>query len=222
MPARSAALASWIARTSFCVIAIRRSGSSASPHSTYENVRPSATTRGERSARSPCTTPSRSITPARYISATTSMIPDPQMPVTPVLATFGGERGIVRPHVDADHLEPRLERDRVDAHALDRARGGALTRADLRALERRSGRARRRELLMPIAEHDLGVGADVDEQLHVLGPVRSLRQDRRPPCRRRRGRRCTVRRRRVRCGSARSRSPAGVTTARLVASVNGA
>ena len=108
----------------------------------------------------------------------TSMIPDPQMPVTPVLATFAGERRIVGPHVDTDHLEPRLERDGIDAHALDRARRGALTRADLGPLERGAGRARRRELLMPVPEHDLGVGADIDEQLHVLGSVRSLRQDR--------------------------------------------
>ena len=46
-PAYSAALASWIARTSFWVIADARRADS---WRTYENVRPSATTRGERAA----------------------------------------------------------------------------------------------------------------------------------------------------------------------------
>ncbi len=91
---------------------------------------------------------------------------------------LGGERGIVRPDLDPDHLEPRLEAGRIDAHAFDRARRGPLTGADLRPLERRSRRARCRVLTIAIAEHDLGVGADVDQQLHVLGPMRSLGQDR--------------------------------------------
>ena len=79
MPARRAALASWIARMSFCVIAIR---SSSAPHSTYENVRPSSTMRCVRELSSPRITPSWSITPARNISATTSMMPEPQIPET--------------------------------------------------------------------------------------------------------------------------------------------
>ena len=36
------------------------------------------------SAKAPSTTPSVVMIPARYISAMTSMIPEPQMPVTPV------------------------------------------------------------------------------------------------------------------------------------------
>ncbi len=44
-------------------------------------MRPSGWMRAVRAARPPCTTPSESITPARYISAITSMMPEPQMPV---------------------------------------------------------------------------------------------------------------------------------------------
>jgi hypothetical protein len=37
--------------------------------------------------------PSASTTPARYISATRSMMPDPQTPVTPVAATAAANPG---------------------------------------------------------------------------------------------------------------------------------
>ena len=117
--------------------------------------------------------------PARYISATTSMMPEPQMPVMPVVATASANARVVGPHVDADHLEARFERERVDPDALDRAGRGALAAADLRALERRPGGAGRGELAVRVAEHDLGVGADVDEQLHALAAVRTLGEDRR-------------------------------------------
>ena len=46
-------------------------------------MRPSCRIRVLRSANPPSTTPSGVMTPARYISATTSMMPDPQIPVTP-------------------------------------------------------------------------------------------------------------------------------------------
>ena len=60
----------------------------------------------------------------------------------------------------------------IDAHALDGAGRGALAAGDLRALEGRAGRARAGEQPLAVAEHDLGVGADVDEQrdLVVAGP----------------------------------------------------
>ena len=48
---------------------------------------PSASTRGVRAAMAPSTTPSWVMMPARYISAITSMMPEPQMPVTPVCAS---------------------------------------------------------------------------------------------------------------------------------------
>ena len=62
----------------------------------------------------------------------------------------------------------------VDAHALDRARRGALAAGDLRALERRAGRRRAGEQPLAIAEHDLGVGADVDQKGQFVLEVRAF------------------------------------------------
>ena len=62
------------------------------------------------------------------------------------------------------------------SHPLDGARCGTLAGADLGTLERRSGRAARRQ--EPVgAEHDLGVRADVDDQGHRLDLVWLLGQD---------------------------------------------
>ena len=66
---------------------------------------------------------------------------------------------------------------RIDAHPLDGAGRGALAAGDLRALE---GRARRRgggEQPVAVAQHDLGIGADIDDQRHLVGLVRRLGQD---------------------------------------------
>ena len=46
-----------------------------------------------------------------------------------------------------------------------------------------------------VAEHDLGVGADVDDQRHARRPGAAPRPGSRRPCRRRRGRRCRAARR---------------------------
>ena len=171
-PACSAAFASWIWRTSFCVIV-----SSGSPSaSTYEKVRPSATIRGVRAASAPSIVPSVVITPARWSSAIASTIPEPQTPVTRV----AGEPRLVRPGVAADHAEARLERLGVDPHALDRAGRGALAAADLRTLERRPGRAGRGEQALPVPEHDLGVRADVDDQVHLVDAGAAPRRGSRP------------------------------------------
>ena len=56
----------------------------------------------------------------------TSMIPEPQMPVMPVSRDAGREGRLVRPGVDADDPEARLERLAVDPDALDGAGRGAL------------------------------------------------------------------------------------------------
>ena len=74
-------------------------------------------------------TPSSVTTPARNSSATTSMIPEPQMPVMPGLADARREARLVRPRVDADDPEARLERLAVDPDPLDGARRGALAAA---------------------------------------------------------------------------------------------
>ena len=60
-------------------------------------------------------------------------------------ADAGGLHGspalLIRPVLVADQLEARLAGGPVDAHALDRARRGALAVRDLRALKGRAGRA---------------------------------------------------------------------------------
>ena len=96
----------------------------------------------------------------------------------PALGRDGlGERRLVGPGVDPDHAEPRFERLAVDPDPLDRAGRGALAAADLGALERRAGRARRGEESAPVAQHDLGVRADVHDQRQAIGLVRLLGED---------------------------------------------
>ena len=80
----------------------------------------------------------------------------------------------VGPPVAADHLEARLQRLWVDAHALDRAGRGALTAADLRALESGAGGAGASEQALVVAQDNFGVGADVDQQRDLVGQVGSL------------------------------------------------
>ena len=132
----------------------------------------------------PCARPARRrwcrrrrCTPARNSSATTSMIPEPHTPVMPAGGRCAVEPGLVRPAVAADHLDAGLERVPVDAHPLDGARRRPLPARDLRAFERGAGRARRGEQPLPLAEHDLGVRADVDEELHLVAAVRALGED---------------------------------------------
>ena len=137
-------------------------------------MRPTDSIRGLRAASAPSMTPSGVMIPARYISAIASMIPEPQTPVTPRSLGRLGEARIVRPEIAADHLEARLQRRAVDAHALDRARRGALAAGDLRALEGGAGRRGAGEQALAIAEHDLRVGADVDEQRQLVAKVGRL------------------------------------------------
>ena len=75
---------------------------------------------------------------------------------------------LVRPFVAADDLEPRTQVGRVDAHTFDGARRGALATTDLRALEGGTGRARTGEQALAIAEHDLRIGADIDDQHRLV------------------------------------------------------
>ena len=83
-----------MARTSFCVTAISRLAVAAAGRRRCGRL---AVMRGDRAASEPSTTPSSEMMPARYISATTSMIAEPQMPVTPVAATAVFEARLVRP-----------------------------------------------------------------------------------------------------------------------------
>ncbi len=82
-----------------------------------------------------------------------------------------------RPRVVADHLESRLQRRRIDPDAFDRAGRRPLTAADLSAFERRAGRARRGQQSIAVAQYDLGVGPDIDDQVHGLLVVGRLGQD---------------------------------------------
>ena len=83
MPARRAAFASWIARTSFWVTTIVCSLSASTPsYNTNEKVRSSSIMRRVNDLLS-STVPSAAIKPLRKSSPITSIIPEPQMPVTP-------------------------------------------------------------------------------------------------------------------------------------------
>ena len=145
------------------------------------------------------------------------------MPVTPVSAVAAAKPGSSDQSSRADDAEARLERLPVDPDALDRARRGALAGRDLGALEGRAGRRRGGEQAVAVAEHDLGVRADVDDELDDLATRAAPRRGSRRPCRRRRGRRCTAGRRPGRPGwVGRSSSSARIVTARSVARANGA
>ena len=72
-----------MARTSAWWIRISGLPDSGSPRcSRYENMRPEASMRGLRFANEPSMTPSERMIPARYMLAITSMMPEPQIPVT--------------------------------------------------------------------------------------------------------------------------------------------
>ena len=88
------------------------------------------------------------------------------------------EQRIVRPQVGPDHLDARIERFAVDPHAFDRARSSAHAGRDLCAFECRPRWARRSEDVIGVAEDDLGIGADVDEELSPVSAVRAFGEDR--------------------------------------------
>ena len=75
------------------------------------------------------------------------------------------EPRLVRPRVAADHPIARLEGVEVDAHPLDRAGSGPLAARDLGPFERWPRGARRGEKALSVADHDLRIGAHVDEEV---------------------------------------------------------
>ena len=98
------------------------------------------------------------------------------MPVTPVCRDRRLEARLVGPEIAADHLVARLQRFGVDADALDGAGCRALARGNLRAFE---GRARGRgtgEQPRLGAQHDFGIGADIDGEHDLVLLVRRFRQ----------------------------------------------
>src|SRR6202047_4492087 len=114
--------------------------------------------RSLRAASCPSTTPSWLMMPHRYISAMTSMIPEPQIPVTPVATTTASNPGSAGPKAGADDLESGLQRYRIDTHTLNRARRRPLTAADLGSLECRTCRARAGEQAGVVSQHHLVLG----------------------------------------------------------------
>ena len=103
--------------------------------------------------------PSVVSTPARYSSATASTIPEPQTPVTWTRRT--------RPRPTRRRSRSRATAARASRGRCERARRHPAPRADRTrsARPRRRGRwARRCEQSVAVAEHDLRVRADVDDE----------------------------------------------------------
>jgi hypothetical protein len=121
-------------------------------------------------------TPSSVMMPARYISAMISMMPEPQTPVTPTFCGGFVKAGFIRPGLDADNAVARFQCFRIDADALDGAGSGALAAGDLRTLEGRAGGRGGGDGAFRIAKHDLGIGADIDQQHHLVLAVRAFGQ----------------------------------------------
>ncbi len=119
-------------------------------------------------------TPSVSITPARCSSAITSMIPDPQIPVTAPKSKPGSSDHISWPMTEKrDSNVARSTRTRSMAPGAARCPDEicAPSKAGPVGLEAASRRS-----LIP--QHQLGVGADVYQQLQTLATMRALRQHR--------------------------------------------
>ena len=72
--------------------------------------------------------PSAAITPAAANSDSASMIPDPQIPVTPGLRLQLTESRLVRPAIDPYHANPGFEGVGIDAYPLYRSRRRPLSR----------------------------------------------------------------------------------------------
>ena len=101
------------------------------------------------------------------------MIPEPQTPVTWVPANAGS----------SDQTSLPITRKRgssvsgsIRTRSIAPGRG-ALAAADLRALEGGARRARGGEEPVAVAEHDLGVRADVDDQVDLVAEIRRLGED---------------------------------------------
>jgi hypothetical protein len=83
--------------------------------------------------------PEASRRPAIRISATASMMPEPQMPVTPVSFVASAKPGSVDQRSEPMTLKRGSFVARVDLDPFDGAGGGALAGTDLRALEGGTG-----------------------------------------------------------------------------------
>ena len=116
--------------------------------------------------------PSASRMPARYISASASMMPEPQMPVTPVAAVASANPSSSDQRSQPMTLTLASSVSAVDADPLDGAGAARWPAVDLRALEGRARGRGRGQQALPVAEHDLGIGADVDDQHRFVRAVR--------------------------------------------------
>ena len=101
----------------------------------------------------------------------TSMIPEPQMPVTAPKSKPGSSD-----HVLSDDGEAGLESRTFDPDSFYCPGAASCSRGDLCTLERRPGRARSSEQPVFVPQDQLGIGPNIDEQLQTLGTVWALRQ----------------------------------------------
>ncbi len=104
------------------------------------------------------------------------MMPEPQIPVIPVAAVAAAKPA------SSDHRSQPMTLKRGSSvpgsmrTPLDGSRRGTLAAADLGALESRTGRTGAGEQAFAVAQHDLGIGADVDQQRDRIGQVGPLGQ----------------------------------------------
>ena len=102
------------------------------------------------------------------------MMPEPQTPVTPMFAVASAKPGSSDQRSQPITLKRGSSVVAVDAHALDRAGRRALAAGNLRALEGRAGRRRAGEQALAVAEHDFGVGADIDDEPQLVAEIGRL------------------------------------------------
>ena len=84
-----------------------------------------------------------------------------------------GAADALRRDVAADDLE--LDR-RAEVDAFDRTVGRPHAAADLAPLEGGTGRGRRRQRALGVADHDLAIGSDVDEEAQLVLPCDAGRE----------------------------------------------
>ena len=132
--------------------------------------------RGDARREASVETPSWLMMPARYISAMTSMIPEPHTPVTPVAAVASAKPG----SSDQRSQPMTLKRGSSVSRSM-RTRSmapGAARWPQLICAPSKAGPVGTRAGDQPpaVAEHDLGIGADIHQQGHPVAEIGPLGQ----------------------------------------------
>ena len=169
-PAWSAALASWIWRMSFCVIVSSRLA-------VGEDVREGAAVGDDprRAGRERAVDRAVGREHAGEVELG-DRLDDPR--AADARHVRAGERRLVRPDRRC-RSRGSAARASPGRSARARSRPGAARWPQLICAPSNAGpgRARRREQPVAVAEHDLGVRADVDDQVHLVAEVRRLGED---------------------------------------------